>query len=489
MKKYKCIICGHIYDDSKESVKFEDLPNDWKCPLCGAPKKLFEEITSDNNALDDDEKKFSNAVIIDKNNVSIERLVDKCIDCGICKKTCIEREGIDFGCNGKLCINCGQCLQFCPTGAIVSKSPILKINEAIKNNKILIAYTSPAVRVALGDAFGLEAGSFTQRKLVGVLRMLGFNYVLDTTFGADLTIMEEVAELLTRIKENKFLPMFTSCCPSWIKFAEINYPEILKNISTCKSPIGMQGAVVKSYFKEKKNLKEEDLFTVAITPCTAKKYEIKRDEITGTDEVLTISELISVIKDKNIKYDEIVESDYDNLLGEGSGSGVIFANTGGVMEAALRTANYMITGQNLKDEDINFKELRGMENVKEATINIGGINLNVCVIHQMSSAIPILEDVKNGTSKYQYIEIMNCYGGCIGGGGQPKNIAEREKEIKTARINSIYNKDSDSKIRFSHENSDVLRLYDEFLEKPFSPKAEKLLHTEYYDKSNYKKNS
>ena len=486
MKKYRCIICGHIYDEEKEGVLFESLPDNWTCPKCGVPKSMFEEVLDTVQEKDEDTTP-SNAIVIDKDNVAIDRILEKCINCGICKNICLKREALDLGCNGKLCVNCGQCLQFCPTGAIISKSPWERIVKAKEEGKTLICYTSPSVRVALGDAFNMEAGLFMQEKLVGVLRMLGFDYVLDTTFGADLTIMEEASELISRINNKGVLPMFTSCCPSWVKYAEINYPGILKNISSCKSPIGMEGVMVKGYFADKNNLDSNKLFTVAVTPCTAKKFEIDRDEITGTDEVITIAELIDVIHNKNIKYDDIKESTYDKLLGEGSGAGVIFGNTGGVMEAALRTAYYMLTNKNLELDAIKFNEVRGMDNVKEAVIKIGDISLNVCVVNQMSSATPILEDVLNGKSKYEYIEIMNCYGGCIGGGGQPKHDSFMEKDVKESRIKSLYNRDDDSKIRFSHENPDIIKVYDEYLGKPLGEKSKELLHTKYFDKSDYKK--
>lgn len=426
---------------------------------------------------------FEKAIYIAKDNPAIERIDEKCIDCGICTNTCRQRENIENTSNKSICINCGQCVQTCPTGAIVPKQDKNKLKEAIKNKKICIAYTSPSVRVALGDEFGMEYGEFVQGKLVTALRKIGFKYVLDVTFGADLTIMEEANELVERVKNNGVLPMFTSCCPSWVKYAEIFYPEILDHISTCKSPIGMQGQIVKNYFIQKHNLNKEDVFCVAITPCTAKKYEISRKEIDGTDLVITTKELADIIKEEKIDFANLEDGNYDSLLQEASGAGMIFGNTGGVMEAALRTAYYILTGKELDKEKIEFKEVRGMKNVKEATIDINGINLNIAIIHKMSSAIPILEQVKNGTSKYHYIEIMNCVGGCIGGGGQPKFKLGEEIQIKEKRIESLYNRDRNDKIRCSHQNPEIIKLYEEFLEKPLSKKSEELLHTTYEDKS------
>ena len=358
MKKYRCKICGYIYDDSKEEVKFEDLPSDWTCPDCGVPKSLFEEIEEEIEEKEDD--KLNKAVKISSNNVAIERILDKCIDCGICKDTCIEREGMNFDKNSELCVNCGQCIQTCPVKSLVPKSDIEEFNKAKESGKIMIAYISPSTRVAFGDIFNLEPGTFTQKKLVGFLKNIGFDYVLDTSFAADLTIMEEASELVDRIKNNVKLPMFTSCCPAWVKYAEQFYPEILDNISTCKSPIGMMGMVVTEYFTKQNNLNKEDIYTVAITPCTAKKFEIKREEIKGTDLVLTMYELEDYISKNNIKYDDIIESDFDGL--KGSGAGVIFGNTGGVMEAALRTAYYLLTNENL--EYIEFENVRGFKGLR-----------------------------------------------------------------------------------------------------------------------------
>lgn len=482
MAKYKCTICGHIYDEEKEKVKFNDLPNDWTCPLCGAPKNLFEQV--DEELQEKEDLTPSNAIKISKDNPGVIRLIDKCINCGICTQTCVIREGMNFDSNSELCLSCGQCIQTCPVRALIPRPEYDLLKKAKDSGKICIAYTSPAVRVALGEAFRKEYGSFEQKKLVGLLRKLGFDYVFDTTFAADLTIMEEASELISRIKDNRNLPMFTSCCPAWVKYAEQFYPEILDNISTCKSPIGMMGPVVTEYFTKENNIEKQDIYTVAITPCTAKKYEIKRDEINGTNLVLTISELIDVIKKENIRYEDIEESDYDSLFKQGSGAGLIFGNTGGVAEAAIRTAYYLLTNKNLKPNEIEFRDVRGYENVKEAIVSIDNLKINICVVHEMSKAKEILESVKNGTSKYHFIEIMNCKGGCIGGGGQPKIEIYEEDEIKEKRMKSLYQKDKEQKIRCSYENPDIKELYNKFLERPLSKMSHKLLHTSYKDKSN-----
>lgn len=482
MAKYKCTICGHIYDDAKENVKFEDLPEDWVCPLCGVPKSLFELIEETENVVDAS-KEDSKKVKISENNVAITRNNEKCINCGMCKTTCIKREAMDFDTESELCVNCGQCVQTCPVKALTPKNEISKLFNAKKDGKILIAYTSPSTRVAFGDIFGLESGSFTQGKLVGFLKQLGFDYVLDTTFAADLTIMEEASELVDRIKNNGRIPMFTSCCPAWVKYAEQFYPEILANISTCKSPIGMMGMIVQNYFTKVKNIEKENIYTVAITPCTAKKYEINRKEIVGTDLVLTLYELEEYIHEKSIKYEEINEDTFDSILGEGSGAGVIFGNTGGVMEAALRTAYYLITGNNLELKDIAFHNVRGYNGLREATIKVQDLELQVAIIDGISNAKKVLEDVKNGNSKYHYIEIMNCVGGCIGGGGQPKISITQEDEIKKNRIANLYQRDNSQKIRFSHENPDIIKIYEEYLNSPLSKLSEELLHTHYINRS------
>lgn len=473
--KYKCIICGYIYDDEKEKIKFKDLPDNWKCPLCGVGKDMFELVDEKVEKKEKEEDSLNNAIKISKSNISIERITSKCINCGQCIRTCTIKEGMTFDKNSELCVNCGQCIQTCPVNSLIPKDNKKELYEALESDKITIAYTSPSVRVSFAECFGMEVGTFSQEKLIGALRMLGFNYVFDTTFAADLTIMEEANELVNRIKNNGKLPMFTSCCPAWIKYAEQFYPEILSNISSCKSPIGMMGKVVKEYFCKNENI--DNPYTVAITPCTAKKFEIKREEIDGTDLVITVTELAKIIKEKNIKYEDIPESNYDSILGEGSGAGIIFGNTGGVMEAALRTAYNMITKEELNE--VVFNDVRGYENIKEATINIGILTLNVAVIHGITNIKPIIEDIKNNTCKYHFIEVMNCEGGCIGGGGQPKLFLKDEKMLKVKRIKSLYERDSNAKIRCSHNNPDIISIYKNFFNGIGSPLAKELLHTKY----------
>lgn len=425
--------------------------------------------------------KLYNAIPISEENVSVERLKEKCIDCGLCKIICEEREGIKDICNGKACVYCGQCIQSCPVDALVPKNDVFKFKLALENKKICIAYTAPAVRVAIGEAFDMPKNSFAQGKLVTALRKIGFKYVLDVTSGADLTIVEEASELIKRIKFGGKLPMFSSCCPSWVKYAENFYPELLPNLSTCKSPISMQSAIVKEYLCQKLNLKASDVFTVAITPCTSKKFEATREELPGTDAVITTTELVEFLKMEHVDFKSLEDDNYDSMMGEGSGGGMIFGNTGGVSEACIRTVYKILTGENLPEEKLVYKNVRGISNVKELSLNINNIQINIAVIQQMSFAIPILNEVKNGTSKYHFIEIMNCLGGCIGGGGLPKVKNGKEIIVKQQRMNMLYNKEKSQRIRLCHQNPIIVRLYDEYLGEPLSKKALELLHTSYKD--------
>ena len=439
---------------------------------------------------------------IAKDNISIERDLSKCIKCNVCKDICdnevtvgrmYELQKTKFN---PICINCGQCANLCPTEAIKEKIEFDKVKEAIKDEtKTVIVSIAPAVRVALGEEFGLEEGSYVEDKIIGALRKLGVDYVLDITFAADLTIMEEASELVKRIKENKNLPLFTSCCPAWVKYAEIFYPEVLPNLSTCKSPISMQGAIIKTYFANKMKIKPENIVNVVISPCTAKKYEIRRPEmnkageylgeeqIRDNDYVITTRELAKWIKEENIDFNEIKESKFDNPLGRGTGAGIIFGNTGGVAEAALRTAYYFMTGQHLENDKINFKVARGMQGIKEAQIEINGTVIKVAIANGMKNAKVLIDKLLAKEVKYHFVEVMNCNGGCIAGGGQPKITLAKLEETKKKRINSLYNKDENMKKRLSYQNPDIIEIYKEFLNNPLSELSEELLHTKYEDKS------
>ena len=392
-------------------------------------------------------------------------------------------------------MHCGQCIKRCPFDAIVGVDEYNQVEELIKNkNKIVIVSTSPSVRVGLGDEFGFEKGSFVQGKMVALLKKLGFKYVLDTNFAADLTICEEATELIERItKKNKPLPQFTSCCPAWIKFAETFYPEILPNISTCKSPIGMQGAIIKTYFAKKMGINPNDIVNVALTPCVAKKFEIRREEMNisskinkvpnmrDMDFVITTVELSKWAKESKIDLNDLEDEEFDDFMGQASGAGVIFGNTGGVMEAAVRTAYSYLTGNQPSELVLNFKQIRDFDGLRDAEIDINGTKLRVAVAFGLANARTLLESIKNG-EYFDFVEIMSCPGGCIGGGGQPKHYDE-DAEYQKARIAALYKRDSELKCRASHQNPQIISLYKEFLGKPASSLAEVLLHTTYKDRS------
>jgi len=426
-------------------------------------------------------------VEVDENNPSIERDENKCVYCGMCKQTC----------KVPVCINCGQCANFCPPEAIKEKKDFDKIREIIKNtDKVVIFNTAPAVRVALGEEFEGKDGEYVEGKMVSAIRKLGVDYVFDVTFGADLTIVEEASELVYRIKNGGVLPQFTSCCPSWVKFVEMYYPEFRKNLSTAKSPISMQSAVIKTYFAKLKNIDPKNIISVAVAPCTAKKYEVKREELSDaskyngdgkyqdTDYVITTRELAEWIKEENVDFYSLEDSQFDDLMGKGTGAGVIFGNTGGVMEAALRTAYYYITGENLPDDKLEFHAVRGMEAIKEASVNINGLEVKVAIAHGIDNARTLLEKIKAGEVSYHFVEVMNCVGGCISGGGQPKITLLKLDETRKKRIESLYSEDERLTRRLSHENPEIKEVYENFLHEPLGEISEQLLHTEYYDKSN-----
>lgn len=442
-------------------------------------------------------------VPIELDNPSIERNEALCIKCGQCKQVCTDYIGVhntyalEQTNDTAVCIHCGQCANACPVASITEKMEYQQVKAAIQNpEKIVIFNTSPSVRVALGEEFGLEKGSFVQGKMVALLRKLGADYVLDTNFSADLTIMEEASELIERItKGSKPLPQFTSCCPSWVKYAEMYHPDMLEHISTAKSPIGMQGPTVKTYFAKKMNIDPEMIVNVAVTPCTAKKYEIRREEMHGAgdylgienlkdmDYVVTTRELAKWAKEENIDFLGLAESDYDPLMGNASGAGVIFGNTGGVMEAALRTAYEFIMGQEAPASLFELKPVRGMEDIREATVDIGELHLNVAVVFGTANASKLIEKLKNSDKQYHFIEVMTCPGGCIGGGGQPKPAYGEEQNAREERVKGLYQKDQSMQVRSSHKNEEIKQLYKEFYKKPLSELAEKMLHTYYQDKS------
>lgn len=455
---------------------------------------------------------------IDELTPSIIRDTSKCILCGRCVERCKNVQGIGIlgfenrgfrtivgpAYNRSMaqspCMLCGQCVNVCPTGALAEKSEIELVDEARRQGKFIVVQTAPAVRAALGEEFGMRIGTPVTGKMVAALKRLGFNRVYDTDFGADLTIMEEATELLNRIKTGGMLPMITSCSPGWVNYAEYFYGDLLGHLSSCKSPHEMMGAIVKSYFAEKNNLNPKDIFVVSIMPCTAKKYEKERSEnankdgLKDVDAVLTTRELGKLIKRSGIDFVHLPDEEFDqDLLGEYTGAGVIFGVTGGVMEAALRTAYHMVTGK--EHELVEFKEVRGFEGVKEAAIDMNGTVVKVAVAHGMKNAKPLLDDIRAGKSPYTFIEIMGCPGGCINGGGQPfvkpcflpnedANILDTYKE---KRANALYSEDERQVLRQSHKNKQIQDLYKNYLGEPNSHKAHELLHTTYKARERFPK--
>ena len=404
---------------------------------------------------------------------------------------------MDMGLGMVDCTNCGQCALVCPTGAIIEKSHVSQIWEAIHDpKKVVVVQTAPAIRVGIGEEMGMPMGSLVTGKMVAGLRRLGFSKVFDTNFTADLTIIEEGNELISRIQNNGTLPMITSCSPGWIKFIEHFFPKSLPHLSTCKSPQQMFGAIAKTYYAEQAGIDPRDMVVVSVMPCTAKKYEAKRPEMDGAfdywkkkmkltaedrffdvDYVLTTRELGRMFKEVGIDFKSLPTEDFDNPLGTSTGAAVIFGATGGVMEAALRTAYEILTGDTLKD--VNLKAVRGMDGIREADININGTILKVAVAHTLKNARILLEQIENGTSPYAFIEVMSCPGGCLGGGGQP---IPTNTEIRMKRAESIYEEDSHKFIRKSHENPEIKYLYDNFLKKPLGALSHDLLHTKYVER-------
>ena len=392
--------------------------------------------------------------------------------------------------NDVACISCGQCITACPTGALRERDDTQKVFDAINDpTKHVVIQTAPAVRAALGEEFGMEIGTNVEGKMVAALRRLGFDKVFDTDFSADLTIMEEANEFLDRVQNGGVLPLITSCSPGWIRYCEQFYPDMLDNLSSCKSPQQMFGAVVKTYYAEKNGIDPKDIFSVSVMPCTAKKYEIARDDqsaagVPDLDATITTRELARMIKKARIQFTKLPDEQFDNPLGEDTGAAVIFGATGGVMEAALRTAVDTLTGKD--NESYEFTEVRGMDGVKEATYEVAGLKINVAVASGSDNAKKVLDAVKNGEKEYHFIEIMGCPGGCINGGGQPihSHAEWATIDIKGLRAKALYDQDAAMPIRKSHQNPMIKTIYDEYFEKPGSHKAHKVLHTSYKAQTN-----
>lgn len=442
-------------------------------------------------------------VPIEPGNPSIMRRESLCIRCGKCRDVCRDKIGVlgyyNLAHTGDvpICIHCGQCANVCPVDSIVETPETEAVKRAVADpDRIVIVSTSPSVRIALGEEFGLPDGSFVEGKMVALLKKLGVDYVLDTNFAADMTIMEEASELVERTAHGtKPLPQFTSCCPAWVKFAETYYPELLPHLSTAKSPIGMQGPTVKTYFAQKMGLDPRKIVNVALTPCTAKKFEIRREEMDAAgrywnipgmrdmDQVITTREVAAWAREAGLDFASLEDAPFDPLMGEASGAGVIFGNTGGVMEAALRTAYYQITGKKAPASFYDLEPVRGMEGIREAQVSLGNLSLKVAVIYGTEQVRWFLTEKKDRLQEYAFIEVMTCPGGCIGGGGQPKGNREKGEGPLVSRIQGLYRRDAQLARRNSYENQELQALYREFYEVPLSEKAEQFLHTDYTDRS------
>lgn len=494
---------AQVRESRKTTLELLLARHNRECTICSKSlncelQKLCDEL----NIKEIPYKPYKTDFTIDNLSPSIVRDPSKCILCGRCVNVCKNVQGvgvIDFtgrgvntmvtpafnkSLNDVACINCGQCIKVCPVGALSEKDDTDEVWEALSNPELhVVVETAPAVRVGLGEEFGMERGAAVTGKMVAALRRLGFAKVFDTDFAADLTIMEEGTELINRIKNGGKLPMITSCSPGWIKFCEHNFPDFLDNLSTCKSPHQMFGALAKSYYAKKAGIDPSKVFVVSIMPCTAKKFECKRPELandghTDVDVVLTTRELARMIKQSRINFVKLEDENFDSMLGESTGAAVIFGVTGGVMEAALRTVAEVLTGKEM--ENIEYTAVRGLEGIKEAEVMIGDLKVKAAVAHGTGNAKELLEKIQRGEADYHFIEIMGCPGGCINGGGQPIIMDKNEvEESKVDRTNSIYNIDKSMPVRKSHLNAEVKELYKEFLGEPNSHKAHELLHTHY----------
>lgn len=444
----------------------------------------------------------------DTSTLHLVRNNNKCILCRRCVAACNDQfvgvigannRGFDteIGCafNKKLadtaCVSCGQCTAVCPTGALTERDQTKEVFEALEDpEKFVVVHTAPAIRATLGECFDMPIGTNVKGKMVTALKMLGFDKVFDTDFGADLTIMEEATEFIDRVKNGGTLPMITSCSPGWIKFCEHYYPECIPNLSSCKSPQQMTGAIIKTYYAEKEGLDPKNIVVVSIMPCTAKKFEIQREDqsaagVPDVDIALTTRELAKMIKQSQIQFKNLPDSDFDPALGVTTGAGAIFGATGGVMEAALRTAADVLTGQFL--QDIDYTEVRGTDGIKEATYHVAGMDVKVAVASGLTNAATVLDRVKNGQADYHFIEIMCCPGGCVNGGGQPIQSGNTRNftDLKAERAKALYEEDKNLPLRKSHESPIIKQLYEEYLEKPGSHKAHSILHTSYVKRSKY----
>lgn len=484
--------------------------HDRKCLTCTRNQKCELQALADELGVDG--IRYEGEVIhyeVDDLSPSIVRDNNKCVLCRRCINVCKDIQTVGaidaiergfkthIGCafnmplSESACVNCGQCIAVCPVGALREKDSTEKVFDAIADkDKYVIVQTAPAVRAAIGEEFGYEIGTPTTGKMAAALRRLGFDKVFDTDTGADLTIMEEGTELLDRINNGGKLPLITSCSPGWIKFCEHNFPDFLDNLSSCKSPHQMFGAVLKSYYAQKNNIDPEKIVVISVMPCVAKKFESDREEMAvgglrDVDIVISTRELAKMIKQSGIKYELLPDEKFDAPFEEATGAGVIFGATGGVMEAALRTVAEILEGKSL--DKIEYEEVRGTKGIKEATLNIAGKDIRIAVAHGLGNARELLESIRSGEKQYEFVEIMACPGGCVTGGGQPICSAKTymDVDVKKERARALYAEDEESTLRKSHENPDIKLLYSEFFEKPGSHKSHELLHTHYKKRNKF----
>ncbi len=483
------------------------------CLTCGRNQNCeLQTLTADFGIKEEPFQKILKEINIDDSIQTIVLEPQKCIKCARCIQACQDMQNVwalsfvnrgietriapaaDFKLADSPCVSCGQCSAYCPTGAIFEYDETHKVLETLNNpSKYCVVQIAPAVRVAIGESFGLESGDLTTGKLYTLLKRLGFKAVFDTCFGADLTIIEEGTEFVKRLTKNEgILPLISSCCPAWVDFMEKFHYDIVPNFSTCKSPHEMLASLAKTYYAQKINVAPEDIFMVSIMPCIAKKFEIKRSQemysskTQDVDVSITTRELARIIKQAGIDFVSLPESKPDTILADYTGGGTIFGATGGVMEAGLRSIHYLLTGENI--EGLEFKEVRGLDGVKEATVKIGDYNLKVAIAHGLSNVEYVINKIldakeKNLEPPYHFVEVMACPGGCIGGGGQPRNI---NNKVRNLRINGLYTDDKNQKYRNCHDNPQIKKLYEEFLGEPGSKKSHELLHLYYKPREKYK---